>query len=42
MHGTIVGTEIACTKTPYYMRDSGFKWFIVKTTKIFGSYVKHF
>ena len=41
-HGTMIRTGITCKKIPCYMRDSACKWFIVKKTKIFRSYVKHF
>ena len=34
-HGTIIRTGIKCKKIPCYMRDSGCRWFIVKTAKIF-------
>ena len=41
-HGTIIRTGITCKKIPCYMRDSACWWSIVKKTKIFWSYVKHF
>ena len=41
-HGTITRTGMACQKIPCYMRDSAYRWRIVKKTKIFSSYIKHF
>ena len=41
-HGIIIQTGITCKKIPCYMRDSACRWFIVKKSKIFQSYVKHF
>ena len=40
--GTIIRTGRTCKKIPCHMRDSTCRWFIVKKTKIFSSYVKHF
>ena len=40
-HGTIIRTGITGKKIPCYMRDSAYRWFIVKKAKIFWSYVKH-
>ena len=34
-HGTIIRTEITCKKIRSYMRNSAWKWCIVKKTKIF-------
>ena len=34
-HGTIIRTGITCKKIPCYMRDSAYRWFIVKKAKIF-------
>ena len=34
-HGTIIRTGITCKKIPCYMRDSAYRWFIVKNAKIF-------
>ena len=42
LHGTIIWRGMTCKKIPCYMRDSACRWFIVKKTKIFWSYVKHF
>ena len=42
IHGTIIRKAITCKKIACYMRDSAFRWFIVKKPKIFWSYVKHF
>ena len=33
-HGTIIRIGIACKKIHCYMRDSAFRWFIVKKAKI--------
>ena len=41
-HGTIIRKGITCKKKSCYMRDSACRWFIVKKTKIFQSYVRHF
>ena len=41
-YGTIIQAGITCKKIPCYMRDSACRWFIVKKTKIFWSYVKYF
>ena len=41
-HGTVIRTGITCRKIPCYMRDSACRWCIVKKTKIFWSYLKHF
>ena len=35
VHGTIRRTGITCKKVPCYMRDSAYRWFIVKKAKIF-------
>ena len=34
-HGTIIRTGITCKKISCYMRDSAYRWFIVKKAKIF-------
>ena len=34
-HGTTIRTVITCKKTPCYMRDSAFRWFIAEKAKIF-------
>ena len=34
-HGTIIRTGETCKKIPCYMRDSVFKWFVVKKAQIF-------
>ena len=41
-HGCIIQTGIIRKKISCYMRNSTCRWFIVKKTKVFWCYIKHF
>ena len=41
-HGILIQTEIICNKISCYIRDSAYRWFIVKKAKIFWICFKHF
>ena len=38
----MIRTGTTYKKIPCYMRDSSYRWFIVKKVEIFWNYVKHF